>query len=50
MQSRSDKPSQPTRVLPTRPAALQPAQRNMLPARVLESTRAPQQLCLPFHR
>lgn len=51
MSSLTDRPAPPRLpVLPTRPAALQPAPRAAAPTRVLEPRRAPQQLSLLFTR
>jgi hypothetical protein len=49
MQHRPAQPAPLKPAMPTRPAPLQSTSSGM-PARVLQSARVPQQLCLQFHR
>jgi hypothetical protein len=50
MQHRTAPPAPPTPATTTRPAPLQATPRAVLPTRVLQSARVPQQLCLQVHR
>jgi len=50
MQHRPTQPAPSMPAMPTRPAPLRATPPVVLPTRVLQSARVPQQLCFQFHR